>query len=51
MGGELIVRVQRLGTWVELSVTDTGVGMPPEAVDRCFDVYFSTKKGGTGLGL
>ena len=51
MGGELIVRVQRRGNLVELSVTDTGVGMPPEALERCFDVYYSTKKGGTGLGL
>lgn len=51
MGGELIVRVQRLGNQVELSVTDTGVGMSPEALERCFDVYWSTKKGGTGLGL
>jgi two-component system, NtrC family, sensor histidine kinase HydH len=51
MGGELIVRVMRHGNLVELSVTDTGVGMSPEAIEHCFDVYFSTKKGGTGLGL
>ncbi|MDZ4772244.1 MAG: ATP-binding protein [Planctomycetota bacterium] len=51
MGGELIVRVQRQGTLVELSITDTGVGMSPEALEHCFDVYYSTKKGGTGLGL
>jgi signal transduction histidine kinase len=51
LGGELIVRAQRQGNFVELTVTDTGVGMTPEAVERCFEVYFSTKKGGTGLGL
>lgn len=51
MGGELIVRARREGNWVELSVTDTGTGMTPEALERCFDVYWSTKKGGTGLGL
>jgi signal transduction histidine kinase len=51
MGGEMIVRVQRAQNQVELSVTDTGVGMTPEALERCFDPYFSTKKGGTGLGL
>ncbi|MBI5362605.1 MAG: two-component sensor histidine kinase [Planctomycetes bacterium] len=50
-GGELIVRVRREGNFAELSVTDTGVGMKLEEVERCFDVYFSTKKGGTGLGL
>ncbi len=51
MGGELIVRAQRRGNFVELTVTDTGVGMPSEDVARCFDVYFSTKRGGSGLGL
>jgi signal transduction histidine kinase len=50
-GGELIVRAVRTGQQVEISVTDTGVGMDPDAVERCFEVYYSTKKGGTGLGL
>jgi signal transduction histidine kinase len=50
-GGELIVRVERQGNFVELSVTDTGVGMTPEDLERCFELYYSTKKGGTGLGL
>jgi signal transduction histidine kinase len=50
-GGELIVRVERHGNFVELSLTDTGVGMTPEDLERCFDVYYSTKKAGTGLGL
>ena len=51
MGGELIVRIRRLGNSVELSVTDTGVGMRPDELERCFEVYFSTKREGTGLGL
>ncbi len=50
-GGELIVRVERQGNFVELSVTDTGVGMTPEDLERCFELYYSTKKSGTGLGL
>jgi two-component system sensor histidine kinase HydH len=50
-GGELIVRLHRAGNGIELSVTDTGVGMKPEDLERCFDVYFSTKRNGTGLGL
>ncbi len=50
-GGELIVQARREGNFVELRVTDTGVGMKPEDLARCFDVYFSTKRGGTGLGL
>ncbi len=50
-GGELIVRGRRDGNWVEISVTDTGTGMSAEALEHCFDVYWSNKKGGTGLGL
>jgi signal transduction histidine kinase len=50
-GGELIVQAEREGNYVVLTVTDTGVGMSPETLARCFDVYYSTKKGGTGLGL
>jgi two-component system, NtrC family, sensor histidine kinase HydH len=50
-GGELLVRVQRSGNFVELHITDTGVGMDEEALGRCFEVYWSTKKNGTGLGL
>lgn len=51
MGGELIVRATRNGNLVELSVTDTGVGMTADELDRCFEVYYSTKRAGTGLGL
>ncbi|MCB9916376.1 MAG: two-component sensor histidine kinase [Planctomycetes bacterium] len=51
MGGELIVRVKRDGNHVILTVTDTGVGMSPEDLERCFDTYWSTKKNGSGLGL
>ncbi|MFT5052335.1 MAG: two-component system sensor histidine kinase HydH [Chlamydiales bacterium] len=50
-GGELIVQVRRQANLAEITITDTGVGMSPEEVDRCFDLYWSTKKGGTGLGL
>lgn len=50
-GGELLVRVARSGNQVEVSVTDTGIGMTPEQAARCFEIYWSNKKGGTGLGL
>jgi signal transduction histidine kinase len=50
-GGELIVQAQRMGNHVEVTVTDTGVGMDEEAKARCFDIYWSNKKQGTGLGL
>jgi len=34
-----------------VEITDTGVGMDQEALDRIFEPYFSTKATGTGLGL
>jgi two-component system sensor kinase FixL len=36
---------------VQLSVTDNGPGVSPEAMERIFDPFFSTKENGTGLGL
>ena len=36
---------------VRVRVSDTGVGMDPEALERVFEPYFSTKATGTGLGL
>ena len=50
-GGELLVRTERVGNDVRLTVTDTGVGMSADELARCFDVFWSNKKGGTGLGL
>ena len=39
------------GTYVVLSVTDTGCGIPPEVRDRIFEPFFSTKGVGEGTGL
>jgi len=50
-GGELLVRVRRSDNDVEIMITDTGLGMNEERLERCFDEYWSDKKGGTGLGL
>jgi signal transduction histidine kinase len=53
---DLKLRSQALGLqgekdWAVISITDTGCGIPPEALDRVFDPFFTTKPGGTGLGL
>ncbi|HEY0874619.1 MAG TPA: ATP-binding protein [Vicinamibacterales bacterium] len=37
--------------FVEVDVEDTGVGIPPEHLSRIFDLYFTTKEKGTGIGL
>jgi signal transduction histidine kinase len=36
---------------VEVDVDDTGVGIPPENLEKIFDLYFTTKERGTGIGL
>jgi len=52
-GGELIVRTGKGpdGRTARLEVIDTGPGIPREQIDMIFEAYYSTKKGGTGLGL
>ena len=37
--------------YLEIAVSDTGVGVDPSALKRLFEPYFSTKATGTGLGL
>ena len=39
------------GSYVHISVSDTGVGIEPDILARIFDPYFTTKEKGTGLGL
>jgi PAS domain S-box-containing protein len=39
------------GSYIELSVADSGSGMPPEVVARAFDPFFTTKDVGKGTGL
>src|SRR5258705_5516217 len=49
---ELAIKSQ----WAEneqllVSVSDTGVGLPPEQTDQIFNAFFTTKSHGTGMGL
>lgn len=50
-GGELTIQAAREGDAVCLSLIDTGQGMTPEVAAKVFKPFFSTKPGGTGLGL
>ncbi|HZF09837.1 MAG TPA: ATP-binding protein [Thermoanaerobaculia bacterium] len=65
-GGRLVIRTMSLevspgrpaphadvppGSYVVLTVIDTGIGMDPETQQRIFEPFFSTKGEGTGLGL
>ncbi|HVK70084.1 MAG TPA: ATP-binding protein [Polyangium sp.] len=51
-GAEVIVRVEAdAGGAVGLAVEDRGVGIPPEARERLFDAFFTTRSQGMGIGL
>jgi len=50
-GGDLMIRSETDRGGVLVHVTDTGAGIPPEELDKIFAPYYSTRKGGTGLGL
>lgn len=55
--GEIAVRLSRVGDFAELRVSDTGVGIPPEAIPRLFERFHrvpntrSRTHEGTGIGL
>ena len=50
-GGELRLECASASDTVELRVSDTGAGIPPELREKIFRLYFTTKQGGSGIGL
>jgi hypothetical protein len=50
-GGQLVVRTRPSGLGVVLELIDTGQGMSEETLAKVFRAFYSTKQGGSGLGL
>jgi signal transduction histidine kinase len=50
-GGPLVLRVGRADSSVVLEVVDSGPGIPAEMRDKVFQLYFTTKTRGSGIGL
>ncbi len=50
-GGKLTVRSRSRPDYLVIQVQDTGPGIAPESVDKLFDLFYSKREGGTGLGL
>jgi PAS domain S-box-containing protein len=50
-GGELTIKSEADDGQLLISVSDTGVGLPPEQADQIFRAFFTTKDNGTGMGL
>jgi PAS domain S-box-containing protein len=50
-GGELTIKSEARDGQLLISVSDTGVGLPPEQAEQIFKAFFTTKDKGTGMGL
>lgn len=54
-GGRVDVQIERTDRYVQLTVTDTGVGIPPDDINNIFELFqhsaLSQRRGGLGLGL
>jgi len=56
-GGKLVIAAKQEGNWAEIKVSDSGVGIPADRIDRIFEKFYQVdssdtrKHAGTGLGL
>ena len=50
-GGLLTVTTKRVNELAKIEIADQGGGIPPEIRDKIFNLYFTTKKQGSGIGL
>lgn len=49
--GDIWIRTRRQGDFVEIDIEDNGAGIPPDALEKIFDPFYTTKKVGEGTGL
>lgn len=49
--GEVLLKYYQTGNQFIIEISDNGIGIPPEIQKKIFDLYFTTKKDGNGLGL
>ncbi len=49
--GDLTVKMARDKEFIRIKISDTGKGMPSDAVEKIFEPFYTTKDRGTGLGL
>jgi len=50
-GGNVQIIAKSINNMISISVEDNGVGIPGDQLNRVFDLYYSTKNMGTGVGL
>ena len=50
-GGEMHVTLRDEGRMAAIEIADTGSGIPPDIRNKIFDLYFTTRKDGSGIGL
>lgn len=56
-GGDVVTQLDQIGRYARLTITDSGIGIPPESLPKIFDRFYRVEKsrsraaGGAGLGL